>query len=287
MKNRMLIGLLAVSMTAAMLGGCGNETTDDGAGQTQQTEVSGDNAVTGDNTETEAVEVEVPVTAWVEEHGITFTEGEVSIPAYGYATDTDGNIMDGIIVVQQDAVYSEPVIEVSEPDADGYVTYTITYTLGGNWTGTMPLSIAEADWIYGVQYNLFGLLDAYTGTVFPSADLDMTGGKDAEYMVEADVEIDGNVYHVSKGAHSEDSFEWIGWTQLSSAEYQGDASYDVTVTQYVVVPQEYDGLVLYISSTANTGEEMDSEVSEAEPFDVEDIPTTIFKNVNYEGSLLK
>lgn len=293
MKNKILIGLLAVSMTTAMLGGCSNETTDDGAKQTQQTEVSGDNTSSEDNTETEIIEAEVPATTWVEENNITFTEGELSIPVYNYARDgKDGNIWseEYVRMRQTEGVYSEPVIEVSEPDENGNVTYTVTSEMAGSWRGYFGLEDITF-WTYSLSKGFY-FMDAYTGTVFPTSGLD---DNVSEYLVDTDVLIDDTTYHVAVGKSIESNWGTGEWSVTEDDEEAGDDDlwrYEVDYTFYstltAVVPAEYDGLILAIEGKGSTEySEIDTEIKEAKPFDTAELATTIFKNVNYEGNLLK
>lgn len=292
MKNKMLIGLLAVSMTAAMFGGCGNEMVDDEALQTQQSETSGDNTSAEDNTVSEVIEAEVPKTSWLEENNITFTEGELSIPVYNYARDEEGNVWseEYVRMRQIEGVYSEPVIEVSEPDENGNVTYTVTSEIAGTWRGYFGLEDITF-WSYCISKGFY-FIDAYTGTVFPLAGLD---DNVSEYLVDTDVLVDDTTYHVATGKSLGSNWGTGEWLVTEDDEEAGDDDlwrYEVHYTIYntltAVVPAEYDGLILAIDAKGSTEySEIDTEIEEAKPFDTADIATTIFKNVNYKGNLLK
>lgn len=139
-------------------------------------------------------------------------------------------------------------------------------------------------------------MDAYTGTVFPVGGLDENS---TEYLVDADVLINDTTYHVATGKSMETDWgdgEWI-WLDEESEydqetgvlfEQRYEFDYTITMTLMAVVPAEYDGLILTIEENGSTEySEVDTEVKEAKPFDTEEIATTIFKNVNYEGNLLK
>lgn len=289
MKRKSLTGLLAVGMAAVVFSGCGADVS-----------VGNDNGTETEVVQTEPVSTETEVqqeetteqeeaqTAWADANGVTFTEGELNILAYSYGKDADGNITEAIEATQQEAVYSEPVIEVSEADADGNVTYTITYTITSEWEGRMDMDTAYAGFGANWSFATYGLLDAYTGICFPSAGFELSGDGDSDgYMLETEVFVNGVSYKVATGKYSEQSLgEWeYDWP--SDTEVVSSLAWTTTTTMTVVAPAEYDGLLLCIDGTGATEPaNVDEEISEAEPFDMEAFSETIFKNVNYTGSLL-
>ncbi len=200
-------------------------------------------------------------------------------PVYSYATDYDGIVWseEYVKVRQVEAVYAEPVIEVSVPDENGNVTYTVTYEMAGTWKGDFN---SYVDFWDNITFKNFYFVDAYTGTVFPDADLT---GEVSEYLFETDISIDDTTYHISNGKSMTGNWNNAEW---SGNSYQED--YTVYMTLTAVVPAEYDGLILAISENGMTEySEYNTEIKEAKPFDTAEIATTIFKNVNYEGNLVK
>lgn len=293
MKKKSLTGLFTAGMAVVVLSGCGNEVSVGSVNKTEtetaQTEVVSTETETGADVQEETTESVEELTAWADENGVTFTEGELNILTYSYARDTDGNVIDTVEATQQEALYSEPVIEVSEPDADGNVTYTITYTIASEWEGRMEEDTAYAGYSANWSFDTYELLDAYTGICFPSAGFDLyEDGGSGEYMLETEVLVNGVSYKVAVGEYSEQGLGEWGHDWVSDTELVSSVSWTTTTTLTVVAPAEYDGLLLYIDGTGATEPaDIDGEISEAELFDIEDFSTTIFKNVNYTGSLLE
>ena len=272
MKKKYLIAGVVLALGLSMVG-CGKDmgsTTADGTTGDVTTEAE----VASDTDTEEATEEEV--STWFSENGISFAEGEVSIPAYTYVRKEDGSEDDSEEVTQQDATYSEPVVDVSEPDADGNITYTVTYNASGTWNGTLPLGSGRS---CGTTVKNYYFVDAYTGTVFPNADLT---DEENSYATDSVVEVDGKEYKISTSG----SFEAIyGEPSMSYFENNTKAKvmvdYSINCTMVAVVPAEYDGLILALNGAGATEkEDMDTEIKEAQPFDG-NVSDYIFKDVTY------
>lgn len=135
------------------------------------------------------------------------------------------------------------------------------------------------------QWTNFEFMDAYTGTVFPSSDL--TEDNKHEYAIESEAGIDGKTYHVSVSSKMEQEQGEPNWTWLANnTKAKIKVDYTVHMTQTVVVPADYDGLIMFLDTNGITEyHEMDTEITEAHPFE-DDIETTIFKDVAY-GAVLE
>ena len=275
MRKKYLIAGVVLALSLSMVG-CGKDTgstTAEGTTENVTTEAE----VASDTDTEEATEEEVEeVSTWFSENGISFAEGEVSIPAYTYVRKENGSEDDSEEVTQQDATYSEPVVDVSEPDADGNITYTVTYNASGTWNGTLTLGSGRS---CGTTVKNYYFVDAYTGTVFPNADLT---DEENSYATDSVVEVDGKEYKISTSG----SFEAIyGEPSMSYFENNTKAKvmvdYSINCTMVAVVPAEYDGLILALNGAGATEkEDMDTEIKEAQPFDG-NVSDYIFKDVTY------
>lgn len=279
MKKKYLIAGVVLALSLSMVG-CGKDTgstTADGTTGDVTTEAE----VASDTDTEEATEEEVEeVSTWFSENGISFTEGEVSIPAYTYSKNEDGSVDDSIEMTQKDATYSEPVVDVSEPDADGNVTYTVTYSVRGTWSGMMA---AGSGFMSSVQIKNYHFVDAYTGTVFPNADMTT---EENSYATDSVVEVDGKEYKISTGQSFEYSEQEPSWSYFeNNTKAKATMSYTSDITMVAVVPAEYDGLILALNGAGATEkEDMDTEIKEAQPLDG-NVSEYIFKDVSYGVNL--
>ncbi len=142
-----------------------------------------------------------------------------------------------------------PFVTVSEPDEEGYVTYTVTYTVSAEvhigTTGSTILSYS----IIAQDYNLY---DYYTGRLyFPDERMDTEHL--ARAVGSAEVERNGESFVISyeKSWTSGGTTPHEGWTASSqpgvSQEVQINPFQDVTYT--VRVPADYDGLLIGVNIT--------------------------------------
>ena len=280
MRKKYLIAGVVLALSLSMVG-CGKDT-----GKTTAEGTTGDvttEAEVASDTDTEeATEEEVEeVSTWFSENGISFTEGEVSIPAYTYARNEDGSEDDSVEMTQKDATYSEPSIDVSEPDADGNVTYTVTYSVRGTWSGMMAAGSGFSPSVYIKNYNF---VDAYTGTKFPCADMT---DEENSYYTDSVVEVDGKEYKISAGSSFESNFEEEpSWSYFdNNTRARASIAYTFDITMVAVVPAEYDGLILALNGAGATEkEDMDTEIKEAQPLDG-NVSDYIFKDVSYGVNL--
>ena len=275
MKKKYLIAGVVLALGLSMVG-CGKDmgsTTADGTTGDVTTEAE----VASDTDTEEATEEEV--STWFGENGISFAEGEVSIPAYSYPTN------EAIEMIQANGSYSEPIIEVSEPDSEGNVTYTVTYDITIPIEANVPASIAESEGVnWKTQFESYDFVDAYTGTVFPGAG--MTDDENS-YGIDSVIEIDGQEYKINTSSNFEkgdiDDGNDNGWT-ASGDSYKLKTSSTYHVTKVAVVPDGYNGLILALDSKGRTeAEEIDTEINEAHPFDG-NVSDYIFKDVSYGDS---
>lgn len=276
MKKKILVIGLAMTLVCS-LAGCGKENSTEITSEAEGTTVE---SVSSEETEVTTEEVVEENPTWFSENNITFTEGEVTAPVYTYARNEDGTVDESVEMTQMDGSYSEPVIEVSEPDENNNVTYTVTYDVIVPWVGMLSAEQAQSGCQTGLQIKNFMFMDAYTGTVFPSSDL--TEGNEHEYAIESEVEVDGKTYHVSASSKMEQEQSEPDWTWLNdNTNAKLKLNYTLHCTQTVVAPADYDGLILFLDGNGKTEyEEMDTEVSEAHPFE-DDIATSYFKDVTY------
>lgn len=279
MRKKYLIAGVVLALSLSMVG-CGKDTgktTAEGTTENVTTEAE----VASDTDTEEVTEEEVEeVSTWFSENGISFAEGEVSIPAYTYARNEDGSENDSVEMTQKDATYSQPSVNVSEPDADGNITYTVTYSVRGTWSGMMAAGSGFGMRVYIKNYYF---VDAYTGTVFPDADMT---DEENSYATDSVVEVDGKEYKISTGSSFESNYEEPSWSYFdNNTKAKATMKYTFDFTMVAVVPAEYDGLILALNGAGATEKtDLDTEIEDAHAFDG-NVSDYIFKDVAYGDGL--
>ena len=140
---------------------------------------------------------------------------------------------------------TQPDITVSEPDGEGYVTYTIRYTNTAQVRMGNPGSASLAFTILTQEY---GLYDWYTGQLyFPDQRAD-TAGQD-QAGGESQVEYGGETVPITYEKQWTSGIDYGDWQESNQPgldrEITVDAYQDVTYT--VRVPEGYDGVLLGVN----------------------------------------
>lgn len=140
---------------------------------------------------------------------------------------------------------TQPDITVSEPDGEGYVTYTIRYTNTAQVRMGNPGSASLAFTILTQEY---GLYDWYTGQLyFPDQRAD-TAGQD-QAGGESQVEYGGETVPITYEKQWTSGIDYGDWQESNQPgldrEITVDAYQDVTYT--VRVPEGYDGILLGVN----------------------------------------
>ena len=172
--------------------------------------------------------------AFADEHGWRFEKPtEFTIPVAQYA-DADNVEYNPVTVT-----YGAPEISRTEPDGEGFITYTVTYSSPAktdfNFDGT---EIRDA---YS-QSNDYLLFDYYTGTYIHPGLSAVYGGNDSA-GISATIEYEGDSFDVYYSVDIElDEGEYAA--EPSGNGYHYTSYSDGTYTMTIRVPQAYDGLVI-------------------------------------------
>jgi hypothetical protein len=212
------------------------------------------------STDVETTTEEEIILPYAEQEELKFSDlSSFEIPFLSYFTDEESEADNGLEIIQGNATYTLGDITVSEPDEDGNVIYTFPYTLDMENVIKGDLSKGFS---YGFSYQLFGLIDYYTGIHFPSKDLN----NDESFEYYTDIEWDGVTYSV--GYSSGQEVDYGNWNVEGNTAIQ-PVIVNATIT--IKAPADYDGAVLFINRNELTEiPDDDDEVSEAEPFEVEE-----------------
>ncbi len=197
-------------------------------------------------------------TPWVLENNIPFTHGNVNtyfnqflIDGYGDSySEVPTNVINNVATIYRPQVRHYPA---QEP---GYVIYEISYV------EVFPMSVVLPD---GVSYSSMwsyhnvGYLDYYTGVKYPL--INMSTEIDS-FCVSGDVIYNGQTYSVSYYEFREDE-ETLNETTTDS---EGRTIWNNTVcihtTSYLVVPEGYDGIVMYVYVVDDSGRSFEDVIGE-------------------------
>lgn len=134
---------------------------------------------------------------------------------------------------------------MSEPDGEGYVTYTIRYS---NTAQVLMGNAGNASLAFTIVTQEYSLYDWYTGQLyFP--DQRSGGGGQVQAKGEAQVEHEGKTFSISYEKVWQSGMDYGDWQESSrpglNREITVDAWQDVTYT--LRVPQDYDGVLLGVN----------------------------------------
>lgn len=143
------------------------------------------------------------------------------------------------------ATVSRPSISVSTPDGEGYVTYTISYTITSKARyGSTHSEITPFQTKFWV--HLYDLYDYYTGRKYLTADMDAADGQ-AEASGSATVEHGGKRFTLTYDSKVRSPNAGGGsWVESTQPGLNWEISIDglLQVTTTVRAPADYDGVLL-------------------------------------------
>ena len=200
-------------------------------------------------------------TPWVLENNIPFTHGNVNtyfnqflISGYGGSySEISTDVINNVATIYRPQVRHYPA---EEP---GYVIYEISYTEVFPMSCVVPSgSSSSTMW----SYHNVGYLDYYTGVKYPL--IDMSTDIDS-FCVSGDVIYNGQTYNVSYYEFREDE-ETVNETTTDS---EGRSIWNYTccihTTSYLVVPEGYDGIVMYVYIVDDSDRSFDDVIADNTP----------------------
>lgn len=140
---------------------------------------------------------------------------------------------------------TEPDIMVSEPDGEGYVTYTIRYTNTAQVRMGNPGSASLSFTILTQEYSLY---DWYTGRLyFPDQRMDTDG--QAQAAGESQVEYGGETFPITYEKQWTSGINYGDWQESARPGLEREITIDTyqDVTYTIRVPEGYDGVLLGVN----------------------------------------
>ena len=148
--------------------------------------------------------------------------------------------IDGTWLEYDNAHYTFGEITSEPAQKEGYLTITVPYEVSYSYDWCSYNSYSgHADWT--TRYRVLCVCDYNTGTYIDAG----RKNEESESYQEKEIEWEGNAYPISvssSGEAQKEHFEWISEGNIDRLPYRHVISEVLTIT----VPEEYDGLVLYI-----------------------------------------
>ena len=157
------------------------------------------------------------------------------------------------------ATLTRPVVTSYPADEEGYVIYEVTYVEVFPIVSKESASMSKSFFSYhGVSF-----LDSYTGTTFPTVNLST---QIDSFCVSGNVFYKGEKYHVSYYEFREDVFEDESSEDLGNGMVLYREKVTITSTSYFIVPEDYDGILMYVYVADDTDTPLEEILAEDNPY---------------------
>ena len=211
---------------------------------------------------------------WGETHDLHWVNGPIK-NYFIYYTFNDYDEINNVNLNNISTI-SRPRVRVFPADKDGYVMYEVTYTQ------SFPIRSMEKGYVSSSMYSFYGVryIDYYTGTMLPYMnvfDKDRSGGVDIDFVYEGESYSFG--FYQFKDQDEEDE----GYDTDAEGNIITKSTISVTRTDYIIVPEDYDGLLMsvyvadWVSERQNDDDKTNDrpnrspvQVHSPEPFDDEE-----------------
>ena len=214
---------------------------------------------------------------WGETHDLRWVNGPIRNYFIYYTFDENDEINNENL--NNISTISRPRVRVFPADKDGYVMYEVTYTQ------SFPIRSMEKGHVSSSMYSFYGVryIDYYTGTMLPYMnvfDKDRSGGVDIDFVYEGESYSFG--FYQFKDQDEEDE----GYDTDAEGNIITKRTISVTRTDYIIVPEDYDGLLMsvYVADWVSVPQDEDGDgnddnknpnrepvtTHDPEPFDDED-----------------
>lgn len=195
----------------------------------------------------ETIHAEAPETPWVLENNIPFSNGNIYeyYNQFLYRSSDHSEIptqtLNSIATIQRPNVRHYPA------EMPGYTVYEV------NYIETFPTRIIVPPTASGYsttwEYHGVGFLDYYTGTTYPVINM---ASSINSFCVSGNVEYNGETYTVYYYEYRDEDTLYNEMT----TDAEGNDIWEFTVTNtetaYFIVPNGYDGIVMYVYSADDT-----------------------------------
>ncbi len=203
-------------------------------------------------------------TPWVLENNIPFTTSNYINSYFNeFLVNNSGDEEVPTDILNNQATILRPTVRHYPADEPGYIVYEITYTMSiptravvpDNWGGHIHW------WYHDVQY-----VDYYTGTIFPYINMD---GNTDSYCVYGDIVYNGQTYTVYHYSFRDSEVTTNETVTDSSGREIFEYTSETNMTDYFIVPDGYDGIVMCVFTTDDSDLPFEELYAQSYPYFVE------------------
>ena len=174
---------------------------------------------------------------WGETHDLRWVNGPIRNYFIYYTFNENDEINNENL--NNISTISRPRVRVFPADKDGYVMYEVSYTQ------SFPVRSLEHGYVQSSMYSFYGVryIDYYTGTMLPYInvfDKDRSGGIDIDFVYEG--ESYGYGFYQFKDQDEVDE----GYDTDEYGNIITKKTISVIRTDYIIVPEDYDGLLMSV-----------------------------------------
>ena len=140
------------------------------------------------------------------------------------------------------ATMEKPTITRSLPDREGYVTYTVKYTLksGAEFEGPKKVK----DWAYTIPDHRFYIFDQYTGQQIKQGKwINTKGDETVKFSETTELNVNGELITISSNTRVKAKWGDYSWTEYEDS-WLGDSEVTVKTRIRLRFPADYDGMVI-------------------------------------------
>ncbi len=195
---------------------------------------------------------------WGANQDLRMADGSIRNFFRDYAFDANGNLVNENL--NTIATLSRPTVTCYDADKEGYVVYEVVYTQ------TFPICTKEPSNVYSsfFAYHGVGFVDFYTGTTFPVINLST---QIDSFSVTGTVIYNGKSYDVGYYEYRVDEvLEGGTTTAVGDGWYVSRNTVQITSTSYFVVPEGYDGIMMYVFIADDTNRPVEEILAENNPY---------------------
>ncbi|MCQ2504148.1 MAG: hypothetical protein MJ103_02825 [Saccharofermentans sp.] len=203
---------------------------------------------------------EAPETPWVLENNVPFTTA-AAIPTYyslylynGYTySEIDADVQSNV------ATITRPIVRHYPAEQAGYTIYEVSYVETFPHRAIIPAGAScNMMWRYhGVAY-----LDYYTGTTYPYINMNTTTDS---FCVSGTILFNGEEYEVYYYSYRENNVISDDTETDENGNTIWSTTYVETLTDYFIVPDGYDGLVMYVYTADDSDFSFEDALAENSP----------------------
>lgn len=174
---------------------------------------------------------------WGETHDLRWVNGPIRNYFIYYTFDENDEINNENL--NNISTISRPRVRVFPADEKGYVMYEITYTQ------SFPIRSLEKGYVSSSMYSFYGVryIDYYTGTMLPYINVfnkDKSGGSEIEFVCDGESYTYG-FYEFKAQLEEDEGYDTDEYGNIITKK-----TISVTRTDYVIVPEDYDGLLMSV-----------------------------------------